>query len=239
MGAKCSNCRQAQGGPSSRVLTAPTPTFFRILHFFISYSFTTTLREKQQSYQFTCLRSRCGPPHIFFQDRKDCKSYRHKAAPPWPLGEVPMAEASSLPHRSDANKSQSSQPKHVQDTGLTKLDECTDEKSIVADIVFVHGLEGHPCKSWRYKEPKASKLPSFRRKAPQKSVFWPRDLLADDVSNVRIFTYGYDSKISHYGSGPVNQSNISQHGLSLLHDVSAQRHGCQDRYVLSRVIFDK
>ena len=147
-----------------------------------------------------------------------------------------MAEASSLPHRSAPHESESPPPKHVRDIGLTRLDECKDDSTIVADVVFVHGLQGHPWKTWRYKEHRTSKLLSCLKKAPQKRVFWPHDLLADDVPNVRIFTYGYDSKISHYTSGPVNQSNISQHGLSLLNAVSGQRRECQDRYVPSRVV---
>ena len=142
-----------------------------------------------------------------------------------------MAEASSLPHRPAPNELQPSPLKHVRDIGLTRLDECTDDSSIVADVVFVHGLQGHPWKTWRYKGPKTSKLPSFRKKTPRTRVFWPRDLLTEDISNVRVLTYGYDSQISHYTSGPVNQSNISQHGLSLLNTVSAQRQDCQDRYV--------
>ena len=150
-----------------------------------------------------------------------------------------MAEASSLPHRSAPNEQKGLPPKHVRDIGLTRLDECTDDNSIVADVVFVHGLQGHPWKTWRYKEHRTSKIPTFLKKVPQKRVFWPRDLLADDVSNVRIFTYGYDSKISHYTSGPANQSNISQHGLSLLNSVSAQRRECQERYVPSRAISRK
>ena len=150
-----------------------------------------------------------------------------------------MPESSRLPQESAPNEAESatSARQQVGDYGLTRLDKCQDDSSIVADIVFVHGLQGHPCKTWQYEEPRTSIVPNFLSKAaPQKSVFWPRDLLADDVPNVRIFTYGYDSKISHYTSGPANQSNISQHGLSLLHAVSAKRRECQDRYVPSRVI---
>ena len=154
-----------------------------------------------------------------------------------------MPESSRLPHQSTPNeapevdhKSATLARQQVGEHGLTRLDKCQDDGSIVADVVFVHGLQGHPCKTWQYEEPRTSILPVFSKKAPQKSVFWPRDLLADDIPNIRIFTYGYDSKISHYGSGPANQSNISQHGLSLLHAVSAKRRQCQDRYVLSRVI---
>ncbi|KAM0796938.1 hypothetical protein BDR22DRAFT_936967 [Usnea florida] len=140
-----------------------------------------------------------------------------------------MAEASSLPHRSAPSESKGLPPKHVRDIGLTRLDNCTDDSTIVADVVFVHGLQGHPWKTWRYKEPRTSKMPTFLKKVPQKRVFWPRDLLADDVTNIRIFTYGYDSNLSHYGSGPANQSNIHQHGLTLLNDVSAKRRECQNR----------
>ena len=118
----------------------------------------------------------------------------------------------------------------VRDVGLTNLFEPQDGVAI-ADVVFVHGLQGHPWKTWRFKEAKGSKLFSFN-KPPSTRVFWPHDLLPDDVPNVRIFTYGYDSHISHGTSGPANQSNISQHGLSLLNTVSGKRHECRDRYVL-------
>ena len=147
-----------------------------------------------------------------------------------------MAEASSLPHRSAPNEPQGLPPKHVRDERLTRLDECKDDSSIVADVIFVHGLQGHPWKTWRYKGPKTSRLPGFlKKKSPRTRVFWPRELLANDIPNVRIFTYGYDSKISHYTSGPANQSNISQHGLSLLTAVWAERLECPERYVPSRV----
>lgn len=42
-------------------------------------------------------------------------------------------------------------------------------------------------------------------------------------------TFGYDSHVSHGLSGPVNKSNISQHGLTLLNAILNQRHDCPDR----------
>ncbi len=45
------------------------------------------------------------------------------------------------------------------------------EAPVVADIVFVHGLRGDRKLSWT-----------------RGDVFWPRDLLKDEVSNARIMS---------------------------------------------------
>lgn len=107
-------------------------------------------------------------------------------------------------------------------------------------------MGGHPDKTWRYIDSKASK-PSKLSKIFQKNrrgsqevqkleiqrgILWPCDLLPHDVATVRIFTYGYDSHVSHGIRGPANRSNISQHGLTLLNAVSNERHDCLDRSVL-------
>ena len=49
------------------------------------------------------------------------------------------------------------------------------------------------------------------------------------MPNIRVFTFGYDSHISHGFSGPANRSNIPQHGLTLLNAVTNVRHSCPDR----------
>ena len=136
-----------------------------------------------------------------------------------------MAAASSNPRHSTAGQVR------IRDLGLTILHE-PEEGTAATDVVFVHGLQGHPKKTWTYK-PAASTASKFRvgsKKAAQ-TVFWPVDLLAEDVPNVRILTYGYDSKITHGIHGPANHSNISQHGLSLLNAVSGRRQNCHHRYV--------
>ena len=147
--------------------------------------------------------------------------------------DVASQDGSSTEH-SHGTKRKAASPEResirVRDVGLTKLFEPQDCVAI-ADVVFVHGLQGHPWKTWRVKEAKSSMMFGFNKRPPTR-VFWPHDLLPDDVPNVRIFTYGYDSHISHYVSGPANQSNISQHGLTLLNAVTGKRHECRDRYVL-------
>lgn len=140
--------------------------------------------------------------------------------------------AEGIASRGQSSEATSSQRDiiRVRDVGLTKLFEPQDGVAI-ADVFFVHGLQGHPWKTWRVKEVKSSDLFSFKKR-PSTRVFWPHDLLPDDAPNVRLFTYGYDSHVSHYVSGPANQSNISQHGLTLLNAVSGKRHECQNRPVI-------
>lgn len=48
-----------------------------------------------------------------------------------------------------------------------------------ADIVFVHGLNGHWAKTWTHKN----------------RTFWPRDLLPHAIPDSRIFSYGYPADI--------------------------------------------
>ncbi|KAI4647199.1 uncharacterized protein J4E79_010350 [Alternaria viburni] len=74
------------------------------------------------------------------------------------------------------------------------------------DIVFVHGLTGNRATTWTYK----------------KSVFWPKDLLASDLHNVRIFTFGYDAdvvKLLTIAGG----NTVRDHGKSLAQDLSLRR----------------
>jgi len=57
-------------------------------------------------------------------------------------------------------------------------------------------------------------------------VFWPLDLLPEDCKNSRILTWGYDSMVSHFFSGPANQSNISAHAKNLLQALKIRRLNC-------------
>lgn len=50
----------------------------------------------------------------------------------------------------------------------------------LADIVFVHGLNGHWSRTWTH---------------DKNGTFWPKDLLPHIVPSARIFSYGYPSQI--------------------------------------------
>jgi hypothetical protein len=72
-------------------------------------------------------------------------------------------------------------------------------------LVFVHGLGGHPVKSW-------SKY----------DVYWPKDFLGPDVPNVRILTFGYIAKAATI-VGAVSQNTIHDHAKALVSDLRRQR----------------
>jgi hypothetical protein len=58
---------------------------------------------------------------------------------------------------------------------------------------------------------------------PAREVFWPKDLLAPDYNDTRILTYGYDSRVANFFSGPANQNGILQHGRDLLTRLAGRR----------------
>lgn len=60
-------------------------------------------------------------------------------------------------------------------------------------------------------------------------VYWPMDLLPHDFPNIRVFTYGYDSKITHWFKGPGMQLDIYSYGESLLNGLEARRRADPDR----------
>lgn len=139
---------------------------------------------------------------------------------------------------------------NVSEHGLTLLHE-PDDQHPIADIIFVHGLQGHPKKTWQYGSKEETPGPyrhTIRRglfgrrrndpppsrSKPKSSVYWPEDLLPKDHDNVRIITYGYDSRISHLFNSPAYQLNISQHGEALLNRVSGERVGskCRGRPII-------
>ncbi|OCL02223.1 hypothetical protein AOQ84DRAFT_229435 [Glonium stellatum] len=83
-----------------------------------------------------------------------------------------------------------------------------NSSSLVANIVFVHGLFGHPWKTWADGAVKEPKKP-----------FWPKDLLPDTLKNVRIFSFGYDADIGKFMS-PASKNSVQDHGANLLNDLS-------------------
>jgi hypothetical protein len=73
--------------------------------------------------------------------------------------------------------------------GLTPLN--TPQEPILADIVAVTGLAGHAFGSWS--------------SSPQQ--MWLRDFLPEDIPDVAIYTYGYDSRLQH----TLSRNIISDH----------------------------
>ncbi|KAF8243556.1 hypothetical protein K440DRAFT_668537, partial [Wilcoxina mikolae CBS 423.85] len=140
-------------------------------------------------------------------------------------------------------------PVTVSNEGFTVLQE---GQKPIADIIFVHGLQGHPRETWvfttttthaeleRGSKPyccglfqRKPKSISFNDNVSQiNTVYWPEDLLCTDFPNARVLTYGYDSHVSRFFSGPANKNNIYQHGRDLLNSLEAIRRENPNRPII-------
>ncbi|KAK4465805.1 hypothetical protein QBC42DRAFT_332991 [Cladorrhinum samala] len=82
------------------------------------------------------------------------------------------------------------------------------------DVVFVHGLRGHPIDTWSVD-----------------NVCWPRDLLKDDFPDARIISYGYDANIDNLGSN-ASQNGIFGHCQNLAARLAHLRYSAPDRPII-------
>ncbi|KEF62422.1 uncharacterized protein A1O9_00394 [Exophiala aquamarina CBS 119918] len=96
--------------------------------------------------------------------------------------------------------------KPIQQYGLTEVYSATNP---LVDVVFVHGLNGHPHNTWSTTKP---------------DVFWPADLLpaALEDQRPRILTYGYDANVTAFTDG-VSKDKIHNHAEHLASRLVANR----------------
>ena len=96
-----------------------------------------------------------------------------------------------------------------------------DEVPYSADIVFVHGLNGHWSRTWT---------------SQKNGAFWPKDLLPHVVPRARVFSYGYPSQV--IGSRSV--TSVQDFAKHLLREVRLQQGdldqvGCVGRFNAPRL----
>lgn len=98
---------------------------------------------------------------------------------------------------------------HVKRFGLTQLYAPRGDPTV--DIVFVHGLNGHPKDSWTSKS----------------GCFWPVDLLPEALALLRprILTYGYNATVAAFTDG-VSRDSIVSHAETLSSTLAANRNVC-------------
>ncbi|KIW94840.1 uncharacterized protein Z519_04818 [Cladophialophora bantiana CBS 173.52] len=112
------------------------------------------------------------------------------------------------------------------------------------DIVFIHGFNGHPERTWRHKgdagnprdlgEDRGDERPrkfqkildSTKISRDRKSVYWPKDLLPHTAPHARILAYGYDTRFGHRVSPPRSQKSVYDFAKDFLMELEAVRR-CQ------------
>ncbi|KAF3386293.1 hypothetical protein F1880_001048 [Penicillium rolfsii] len=108
----------------------------------------------------------------------------------------------------------------VKPFGLTQVYAPPRGEIPTVDIVFVHGLNGHPENSWTSKTT---------------GCFWPVDLLPDVLGQLRprILTYGYNANVAAFTDGASRDSIVS-HAETLASNLAANRNlrSCSDRPII-------
>lgn len=99
-------------------------------------------------------------------------------------------------------------PASINQIGLTEVYRSCQNPNV--DIVFIHGLNGHPYNTWASED---------------RRVFWPSDFLPDILGSksVRILTYGYDANVHAFTDG-VSNDRIHNHAETLASKLAANRN---------------
>ena len=97
--------------------------------------------------------------------------------------------------------------KNIRQFGLTEVH--TPRSGADVDIVFVHGLNGHPYHTWTSENNK---------------IFWPAQLLPPLIAEAkaRVLVYGYDASVVAF-TGGVSRDKIHNHAETLIALLNADR----------------
>ncbi|KAJ5542567.1 hypothetical protein N7535_004989 [Penicillium sp. DV-2018c] len=96
-----------------------------------------------------------------------------------------------------------------------------DSPNADLDIIFIHGLTCNRTKTWTH----------------QNGTFWPKDLLANDIPQARIMTFGYELDLLNFTSTSTSTSKSATNRLhdtaqSLSYALVSQRIDCPTRPIM-------
>jgi hypothetical protein len=125
----------------------------------------------------------------------------------------------------------------------------------ISSIVFVHGFNGHPERTWTHRrgdakvpdeddesesvEPpsKVRKLNPFsgirqKNSISHAAVYWPRQLVQKTLPDARVLTFGYDTNVRHVLGRPVAKNTVYDIAWDFLVALEAERRLEPSRPVL-------
>ncbi|KAJ5143578.1 uncharacterized protein N7515_002365 [Penicillium bovifimosum] len=101
--------------------------------------------------------------------------------------------------------------------GAVGLEVLHDPPNAELDIIFIHSLTANRTRTWTH----------------QNGTFWPNDLLANDIPNARIMTFGYELDLLHFTSTSTLSTNrLHDHAQSLSYALVSQRIDCSARPII-------
>jgi hypothetical protein len=92
-------------------------------------------------------------------------------------------------------------------------------------IIFIHGLTGNRHDTWT------------KNVGKRNECFWPQDLLAEDIPNARIATWGYDADIVHgLPFHAVSTNTLQQHSGNLCGHLANLRSASEHRHPIIFIV---
>ena len=121
----------------------------------------------------------------------------------------------------------------------------------MGSVIFVHGFRGHPERTWLHKggancPPEVSPgdqpderprkfqkvVNTFELSRDRKSVYWPKDLLPENLPQARVLTYGYDTHLGHRFGPSRSQKSVYEFANDFLLELEAVRRSEPTRPLL-------
>ncbi|XP_058221032.1 uncharacterized protein LOC131331172 isoform X2 [Rhododendron vialii] len=111
------------------------------------------------------------------------------------------------------SKNVNSAADNSESTRVEESQNCSRSEAPPLDVVFVHGLQGGPFKTWRLSEDKSSTKSGLVEKideeAGKQGTFWPGEWLPADFPGVRLFSLKYKSNLTQWSGATLPLQEVS------------------------------
>lgn len=101
------------------------------------------------------------------------------------------------------------------DSSVSGNEKCSQSVGPSLDIVFIHGLRGGPFKTWRIADSKSSTtsrsglVEKIDQEAGKQGTCWPREWLATDFPDARLFTIKYKTNLTQWSGASLPLQEVS------------------------------